>query len=844
MNAQPTYCRPLAAAALTCAIAAAMAVAADGPAATGGKKPAAKSSAAAAKAGSAAKPAAASKPAKDDWAEPMDYGPFLATSVARPGGKPLKTESFASADVPKFPVDRVPDLIAAKGVVIPVGPKGPGKEAAATVCFDTDTLSMSGWTGGWLDLKGSMFTNHKGTEQVTLAGTEQFHVDGPGCGGADSKDTADPRRDKLGPIPPTWGRYDGLHVSGDKIVLSYHVGPTEVLEVPGFEGEGDHGYFTRSVRVAPSDRPITLAICTIRGERILRTDRLQAVVSLGTLDTAVGVTGPIPGAELAIAQRKLWLKVAASKEPTLFKVLIRGAAGASLEGLGRAIATSPKPVDPTPLLTGGPKRYEPITTAGKLGEAPAASAKKAADPAFVVDTLTLPDKNPSNAWFRCTGLDFFADGRAAVSTINGDVWVVAGIDDSLAHLTWTRFATGLYQPMGLKVVDDKVYVRGRDQITRLHDLNGDGEADFYENFSNEGVTHPSYHGFVFDLQTDPAGNFYYARGGLGMEPTIEGHGRLMKLSKDGKTATPVATGLRAPNGLGAGPDKWVLVGDNQGNWIPTSQVHLVDPTTVSPGGGGTPGGGTPLPFLGFLPHHHQAKQPTEPARPLVFVPYKLDNSSGGQCYISGAAWGPYQGQYVHTSFGAACVTLLLPDAATPAGEVPKQAAVVRLPLDFPTGVMRPRFNPKDGQLYLTGVGGGWQTKGTADGGLYRVRNTGKPGFAPTKFAVVPGGVRLSFPQPLDKTEAADPQNYAVEQWNYKWTEKYGSPEFSAKTPGKAGHDEVEVKAAALSADGLTVTLTLASLVPVDQMSVQCNLKTAGGAEFEQTVYTTINAVPK
>lgn len=82
-------------------------------------------------------------------------------------------------------------------------------------------------------------------------------------------------------------------------------------------------------------------------------------------------------------------------------------------------------------------------------------------------------------------------------------------------------------PLGLRVIDDKVYVCGRDQITRLHDTNNDGEADYYENFSSAGETHPSYHGLVFDLQTDVAGNFYYARGGIGMKPELDGHGQLI-----------------------------------------------------------------------------------------------------------------------------------------------------------------------------------------------------------------------------------------------------------------------------------------------------------------------------
>ena len=69
-------------------------------------------------------------------------------------------------------------------------------------------------------------------------------------------------------------------------------------------------------------------------------------------------------------------------------------------------------------------------------------------------------------------------------TIQGDVWRVEGLDEKLENVRWSRFATGLHQALGLVVADGKVYVLGRDQITRLHDLNGDGEADFYECFSN------------------------------------------------------------------------------------------------------------------------------------------------------------------------------------------------------------------------------------------------------------------------------------------------------------------------------------------------------------------------
>lgn len=90
---------------------------------------------------SAAKPRKpATKPAEnkpDEWLAQMDYGPFLMTSVAR-SGKAYKSEGFQADNGPKFPVDTIPDMVATKGIVIPLGPKDAKGKPAATVVFDTE----------------------------------------------------------------------------------------------------------------------------------------------------------------------------------------------------------------------------------------------------------------------------------------------------------------------------------------------------------------------------------------------------------------------------------------------------------------------------------------------------------------------------------------------------------------------------------------------------------------------------------------------------------------------------------------------------------------------------------
>src|SRR5262249_5830744 len=170
---------------------------------------------------------------------------------------------------------------------------------------------------------------------------------------------------------------------------------------------------------------------------------------------------------------------------------------------------------------------------------------------FAVDDLTLPTGNPWNCQLRLTGFDFFADGkRAAVCTWDGDVWLVGGVDAPEKGLTWQRVASGLFQPLGLKVVDDKVYVGCRDQIVILRDLDGDGETDFYECFNSDHQVTEHFHEFAMGLQTDGDGNFYYAKGARhALKAVVPQHGTLLRVSKDGSSTTILATGFRAPNGV-------------------------------------------------------------------------------------------------------------------------------------------------------------------------------------------------------------------------------------------------------------------------------------------------------
>ncbi|NDH06706.1 heme-binding protein, partial [bacterium] len=156
---------------------------------------------------------------------------------------------------------------------------------------------------------------------------------------------------------------------------------------------------------------------------------------------------------------------------------------------------------------------------------------------------------------RLTGFDFFKDSkRAAVCTWDGDVWLVEGLNAIENGLNWRRIASGLFQPLGIKLVNDVIHVTCRDQLVILRDLNNDGETDFYECFNNDHQVTQHFHEFAMGLQTDAEGNFYYAKAAChALKAVVPHHGTLLKVSKDGSKTEILATGFRAPNGVCLNP---------------------------------------------------------------------------------------------------------------------------------------------------------------------------------------------------------------------------------------------------------------------------------------------------
>lgn len=695
----------------------------------------------------------------DRWKE-TQIGPFLASSL------PLGTAGGTVA----------------KGLSIRIGDK-----QQATVCYDTATGKLrAAWSGGFLKFTPARF----GLIMPPLIdGEPQF----------------------LATDSPSWGakefQYVGLQQIGQRVVLKHLVDGISVEESPWAHQDGNQVVFSRQIEVGPSEHDMVLRVAgkLEPGDSVeLREKENQQVGVLKSAGRTIVFFSPNATARWSIAEEsELRLTLPAHKETVSLPVVF----GAWEDSDLASFATHAKATKFGSLidLKQSPAKLNwpaEITTAGVMAKDEAA---------YVVDTITIPFENPYKALFFTSGHDAVSPDTMAVCTVHGDVWLVSGIGERLTNLRWKRYATGLFQPLGIVAKPDGIYVLGRDQITRLHDQNGDGEADFYECFCNRLPTSSGGHDYTTCLETDELGNFYF----------ITAHQGIWRLSADGKQLDNIASGLRNPNGLGVGPGPIITVAPQEGNWTPASYI----------------GEAKAGDYFGFGGPKVTPERPLGWTQPLCFIPRRRDNSSGGQVWVTSDRWGPLKNQMLHFSYGQCRPMLVLREVI--AGQV--QGGTVDLPQLFDSGAMRGRFNPHDGQLYVSGLRG-WTTAATQDGCLQRVRYTGLPVNLPVQFRTLQNGVAITFTEPLNREAVEDLNNYHLEQWNYRYAESYGSHDFKVSDPKQEGHDEVRVESATLLADGRTVFLEIADLQPVHQLTIGFALTSATGAEIRHTIAYTIHKI--
>src|SRR5678815_148591 len=119
---------------------------------------------------------------------------------------------------------------------------------------------------------------------------------------------------------------------------------------------------------------------------------------------------------------------------------------------------------------------------------------------------------------------------------------------------------------GVTVVDGKIFVLQKPELTELIDLDGDEIIDEYRTICNSWGISGDFHEFAFGLLFKDG--YFYANLSLAM--------RLMsdEKQKPGRGQT-INYGLRQPNGIGFGPEGEIFECENQGEWVPSNKfIHV------------------------------------------------------------------------------------------------------------------------------------------------------------------------------------------------------------------------------------------------------------------------------
>ncbi|WP_165788628.1 3-keto-disaccharide hydrolase [Rubritalea profundi] len=701
--------------------------------------------------------------------------------------------------------------------------------------FNADTFQLAGaWTNGGgagfhgLPYQGGHGATPSWNEKLALFAAKNQ----PGWANADGS-FSDPRASdgqlpNLGSLPKDWAKFNGYYVADGKVVFSYSVGEASVLDSPDAVQIDATKVIVRQLELSKLSKAKELYIADSKGE--------VAVDASGTIAKVNGTTFVASaGAKFSAKDGAIYLTISANKSEKSITLAVWTGKTAPAEVIAAVSKFAPLSAS----IKGGKPRYsteKPIVTTGKV------STKKAP---YVTDKITLPHDNPFGLKIRVGGFDFFEGGKSlAFSTWDGDLWKVTGIDEKLEKLEYQLIATGLHETLGLTIVDNTIYTVGNDQITKHHDLNGDGETDFFETFNNDWKINKGFHIFSFDLKTDAEGNFWFAQGspvrsgGRGFERISPTNGSIFKVSKEGSTLEQFASGFRSPNGIGVGPNGEITAGDNEGSFMPRCPIHWV----------------TKDYFGGVVDTYAQKEKlkssiwgakpevndVSEMAKPLMWLPMDVDNSGGSQVWTTDERFGMPKDQLLHCSYGKSSVYRVFHETVN--GQV--QGGVTKVPFPALTSsALRARFNPADGQLFIGGLKG-WQTNAAELGGIDRIRFTGAQHNTVTLVQAKEKGLLVHFNFELDGELAGDPESYSIKAANIKWSEVYGSKEYLIDDATKQGWSKLAVTAAKLQEDKKSVFLSIDNMQPMHELKLDVDVETKDLDEAIFPVWMTIHELGK
>ena len=733
------------------------------------------------------------------------YGDFLEKQF------PFFTSTLDSTKLGKyFPKDN----LTARGIILK-----PGHDHYA--CFDTDLLKYSlFWKNGQISFNSMAPVSYniktankksKGGENDLPVPQGNFMI---GLGSVPGVETGkstwkDPRPKRLdpnqicnGPIPEEKGRFNGLMLTEDGPVISYSIDKTEIFEILKASNFKNTTVVERRIKAVNAKNKLYFHIGQFKNCAI-STNAEFVFIKPGN-GRVIAIKG-ISQNNFTFSNRgeKIDLEIDPANEVNLSLFIWEG-----LEKDLQLFSDNKYKIMNFPDLNRTPPEYWP----GQ--ETTRALSEKNNKDELKFTEITLPMPNKQNRNVRVSGLAFFKDGKAAACTFDGDIWIIENIDQK-NNIKWKRFASGLYEPQSLVIRDGQIFVFDRTGLVRLHDRNGNGEADFYENFCNLPIQTGESREFPMDLCLLPDKSFVIAKGGQRGKTLNPHSGTVIKIAANGKSMEVIASGLREPYiGIDSKSGE-IYASDQQGHYTPSTPFHAIKKGA----------------FYGFRAPFDKRPVP-EITEPTTWIPHRINQSGASLLKVYSKQMGFLDKSILYVDYNAPSLGRVYYDP-----QRPNEAAYIRFKQKFTFPLLKAAINPKDGLVYLSGFQV-WDTKAPRISGIGKISSV-KSTLSPTSVRYFKQGIQLSFAVKIHP-DSVNPHMFKLERWNYQRTSKYGSGHYLLS--GKAGQEEVAPSTATLSKDQKSIFLAVPGMKNVMQMALSWQLLSTDNQAMENSVYFSVNTL--
>ena len=461
---------------------------------------------------------------------------------------------------------------------------------------------------------------------------------------------------------------------------------------------------------------------------------------------------------------------------------------------------------------------------------------------YEIKTLPIPKE----IYLEVGGLATMPDGRIAVSTRRGEIWIIENPYQLTNHqVHYKRFASGMHEVLGLAYRDGAFYCSQRGELTKITDTDRDGIADLYEpiyQFDISGNYHEYTYGPVFDKNGDMLVTLNLAWVGFGEGKFAKWRGWLVKIHPDG-TLEPFAAGLRSPAGYSINEEGDIFYSENQGDWVGSGRVTHLAKGDFAGNPGGLKWAKEPnSPFRLTLeeiqdngaPMYEAAAKVKNLKLPAVWFPHAIMGISTSDVLqdTTRGKFSPFPGQYFVADQGQSKIMRMGLEKVNGV----YQGFCINYREGFQSGILRERFG-LDGSMFVGMTSRGWGSTGKDEFGLQRLLWNGQMPFEIQDIQAKSDGFEISFTQAVDVNSVKKAASYALRSYIYKYQHQYGSPIIELKNLKIAGFE--------VSADKRKVRLVIEGLRQyfIHEFKLEGIRNEAGEPLLHETAYYTLNQIP-